>query len=256
VTRTLTAAMVTAAQAATGEIFHLFDFEFAGSDWTLVAEAKFDAASGTKLRDYTADSGFGTLNLGSGAGPSLKPDIFRPETAIDNLFSPAEFFAATKEVQRNVAEGDFVVDGHRVGDVVTISGSDSNDGVFTLVTVAAQSMTFAETIVDETSSSPTTNIIGPGYAQNAILVGGPEANVGSLDVANDNLKICATAERVQFPFQVGLVIRSNHTTTSDTGVDYFRFYLKNNGDNNVDVIVQKRIGNRRFHGSRRHCRIA
>ncbi|KKK49208.1 hypothetical protein LCGC14_3137370, partial [marine sediment metagenome] len=84
--------------------------------------------------------------------------------------------------------------------------------------------------------------LGAGRVQNQILVGGPEINVAENNIANDNFKIWARVERVYNlnGFQVGMVFRSNHTTTSDAGVDLIRLYVEDNGSDNVDIVVEKR----------------
>ena len=276
-TRTLTAAMKTAAAAVTGEIFHLFDFAFSGgtlyltdapneitfdgniyspvgrSGFAIVARGDFNAvtAPATQINNYS-DVGFGRFNLGSGAGAGMKPFIVGP------LWSPeagqgTDFTAPHTIKQTGSVPDNFVVLGFRASTIerpfpdlgfikVNSQEEPGMNGVYEIQSVTGQVIVVAQTLV--TASSTDGVCQGSGRAANQILVGGPEINVGDIDVANDNFKLwCWVKRPAPTPFQAGMVCRSNHSTTNDTNVDHFRLYVNANGDSNVDVVLQKRINN-------------
>ncbi len=210
----------------------------------LIAHASFDGASSlTVVSDYTADLGFGAMNLGSGVGGTLPPWVVRAETRIDGLISPAQFFAAGNKVQRDVSEGDFVVDGHETGTIAVITDSALNDGTYTVVGVSAQQMSFDEDIQDETSTG-FVKIVSGGRAQNARLTGGPDTNIGAKDIVNDNFEISFRAMTQQGSGTFGVCFRSNHITTDDNGRDYYRLYVDAvSGGTQGEVHIQKRINN-------------
>ena len=222
------------------------------SSWTKVAQANFNVLARTELKGYTADSGFGTFNLGSGAGAGMKPWAVPTSSfdADDSINWDVEFRAPNSITQTDLNPGDVIPDEQRLDNFessvppgqpfpeygwMAVVSSISNNGVYDLGALTG--------IVDEDSDSA--GFRGAGRAQNQILVGGPEVNVGNLDVANDNFKLWARATRVPVAttFQVGFVFRTNHTTTNHSGIDSFRCYVKDNGGSNVDVIVTKRLGN-------------
>jgi len=230
--------------------------------YTRVAQANFNVNVATELKNYFADSGFGTFNLGSGAGAGQKPwaaplriydssdsfnwgvDYTAPNTILqtsndplnDPIITPFSLFEKSSEGPTGFPEYGWL----------GITNSPNEDGTHELKSTDSLTATVDGTIV--TTTSPLPHDIGTfasaGRAQNQIVVGGPEVNVGSLDIANDRLKIWARAERASAftSFQVGIVVRTNHTAANDTGVDSIRLYLKDNGTSNVDVVVQKRVG--------------
>ncbi len=201
-----------------------------------VAEAKFGNALGTGLTGgspisaYIAESGFGTFNLGSGAAgaPPDSPLLNRPkfEPILTNFFGPP---------LNKITGGDFFGDGlvFVVGDRFRVSGrlSGLNNGYYTIAGFAGEAIVTVESLVDDPNDG------GPGVqgvtieattgrAQNNILVGGPDINVGANDVANDSLEIQGTFRKPgSGNHGAGIVCRSNHTTTSDAGRGYFKLYV-------------------------------
>jgi hypothetical protein len=77
-------------------------------------------------------------------------------------------FAMTADTGRTLAfnvsktitasSGSFINDGHKVGDVITVSGTASNNTIFSLVTVTRLSMTVLETMVTEAAVSSSATI--------------------------------------------------------------------------------------------------
>jgi len=65
------------------------------------------------------------------------------------------------------SSGSFIDDGHKVGDVITVSGTASNNKTFSLATVAALSMTVLETMATEAAVSANATIT-PNDIQNNV----------------------------------------------------------------------------------------
>ena len=255
--RTLTAGMVTAAQAATGEIFHLFDFLFSGTDFIRKVNFNLETVDTAELKGYVEPSneaslGLGPFDLGSGAGAGQKPwavatNVFDADGSNNwscEFVAPRSIGQISQDpVGDPVDPGDLLqffesadsVKPYPEAGYLGVAASVSNNGNFELDALTG--------IITESAGQAV--LRASGRAQNQILVGGPEVCVSSIDVAHDNFKIWARAERVPSgtTFQVGIVFRSNHTTTNDTGIDTMRLYLEDNGDDDVDVVLQKRNGN-------------
>ena len=54
---------------------------------------------------------------------------------------------------RSDTGGDFIADGHRPGDKITVAGSDSHDGIYTIVSLTSTVITVSETIAAADASN-------------------------------------------------------------------------------------------------------
>lgn len=95
---------------------------------------------------------------GSGTG-TVEVWKSSPDISIDTSVNNINFDVA-KTITRT--SGSWISDGLEVGDTITISGSASNDGLFTISALTATVITVSEAVVTEAMSTGTLNITNRG----------------------------------------------------------------------------------------------
>ena len=136
------------------------------------------------------------------------------------------FTAATKTLTR--LAGSFSTDGFAIGMKITISGTASNNGIFTLVTVGSTTATVAETIVDEGANGST--VINPTGIKCADVTGfevgdvfrcsdGTDTAVGVIcvvDSASGRIEFPALAPVITAPVATGSTIATSSKHRAQT----------------------------------------
>lgn len=208
---------------------------------TCILSNHYKYAKVKKMIDLSADS-IKVLLMRSGF--VFDKDLHAMKKNIKGTISRSDisFDAATKKIA--TVAGDFVAAGFVPGGKITVSGSASNNGTYTIVTVSTLEIVTSEALVNESAGSSVTITgadelgTGAGYTQDTKTLSGQAL---AEDDANDRAEM--TCSNVIWTASGGAIgptpgaILYDDTSSDDTIIGYINFDGEQTAPDGADFTI-------------------